>query len=62
LIDSVAYGAVGMGHAFIEGTAAVALANDMSIARLPFDGNDTDVGGTDFVLQPAPTPRAPNNP
>jgi hypothetical protein len=60
LIDSVAYGAVAVGHPFVEATAAPALANDNSIARLPFDGNDTDNGGADFTLVTTPTPRATN--
>src|SRR5262249_54006360 len=60
LIDAVAYGTVNPGHAFVEGTTAPALVNDKSIARLPFDGNDTDTGGADFVLVDAPTPRAAN--
>ena len=60
LIDAVAYGAVIAGHPFIETTAAPALANDKSIARLPFDGNDTDNNGADFTFVDKPTPRATN--
>jgi hypothetical protein len=60
LIDAVAYGAVTVGHPFIESTPAAALANDKSIARLPFDGNDTDNGGADFTLVDTPTPRVAN--
>lgn len=62
LVDSVAYGAVGGGHPFVEGTTAPALANGSSISRAPFDGNDTNDGTTNFVLTTLPTPRALNAP
>jgi lamin tail-like protein len=62
LVDSVAYGTVSASHPFVEGSATTALSNGKSVARGPFDGNDTDVGGADFVLVATPTPRALNTP
>ena len=62
LVDAVAYGTITVGHPFLEGAAAPALDNNLSIARLPFDGNDTASNHADFVLQDAPTPRTTNAP
>jgi uncharacterized protein YjdB len=62
LVDSVGYGTLNAGHPFVEGTPAPALATRKSIARLPFDGNDTNDGGSNFVLVTTPTPRARNAP
>jgi len=62
LVDSLAYGVISAGHPFIEGTAAPGLINSRSISRLPFDGNDTNDGGTNFVLTTLPTPRVLNVP
>jgi hypothetical protein len=62
LVDSVGYGTLNAGHPFVEGTPAPALATGKSIARLPFDGNDTNDGGSNFVLVTTPTPRARNAP
>jgi Big-like domain-containing protein len=60
IVDSVAYGTVIAGHPFIEHAAAPGLVNAKSIARFPFDGNDTDAGDADFHLVDTPTPRASN--
>jgi hypothetical protein len=62
LVDSLAYGNVAAGHPFIEGTPCAPLSNDKSAARLPFDGNDTDVNVSDFTVVAMPTPRALNAP
>jgi hypothetical protein len=62
LVDAVAYGIVSAGHPFQEGTAAAGLVNGKSLARTPFDGNDTNDGATNFVLTTLPTPRALNTP
>ena len=62
LVDSVAYGTVTAGHPFIEGGAASMLSDDKSIARLPFDGNDTNANNIDFDVVATPTPRASNAP
>jgi Big-like domain-containing protein len=62
IIDSVAYGSVAAGHPFVEGTAAPGLVNGKSIARTPFDGNDTEDGGTNFTLTSTPTPHVLNAP
>jgi len=62
LVDAVAYGIISAGHPFLEGTAAAGLVNGKSIARAPFDGNDTNDGATNFVLTTLPTPRALNTP
>ncbi|HEY4244314.1 MAG TPA: lamin tail domain-containing protein [Kofleriaceae bacterium] len=61
LVDAVAYGAVSAGHPFLEGTAAPALVTAKSVARAPFDGNDTNTGGADFTLAATPTPKALND-
>jgi len=61
-VDSVAYGTVTAGHPFIEGAAASTLSDGSSIARLPFDGNDTNANNLDFMLVAAPTPRTTNAP
>jgi hypothetical protein len=62
LVDAVAYGTVAPGHPFVEGTATPALSNNKSASRVPFDGNDTDHGGSDFTIVGTPTPRALNTP
>jgi hypothetical protein len=62
LVDAVAYGTVTAGHPFIEGAAAPMLADGSSIARLPFDGSDTNANNLDFVLVATTTPRTTNTP
>ncbi|MCX5744950.1 MAG: Ig-like domain-containing protein [Proteobacteria bacterium] len=62
LVDSVAYGNVTAGHPFVETTSAPALVAGKSVARSPFDGNDTNNGATNFTLVGTPTPRALNAP
>jgi hypothetical protein len=65
LVDSVAYGTVSAGHPFAEGgiaNAAPGLLNGKSISRAPYDGRDSNVNITDFVLTTTPTPRAVNFP
>jgi hypothetical protein len=62
IVDSVAYGVISAGHPFQEGTAAPGLANGISISRLPFDGNDTNDGGTNFQTTALSTPHVLNAP
>lgn len=62
IVDSLAYGTVTAGHPFLEGTAAPMLDTNWSVARLPFDGNDTNSNHNDFVIELAPTPRTANAP
>jgi len=62
LVDSIAYGAVTAGNPFIEGTAAMAMANGLSASRLPFDGNDDGNNAADVMVIAKQTPRAPNAP
>ena len=63
LVDSVGYGAVLAGNAFIETAAAPANAvvapPGNSIRRLP-DGTDTNNNAADFANTTTPTPKAPN--
>jgi hypothetical protein len=62
LVDSIAYGAVTVGHPFIETNPTAAMVNGRSASRLPFDGNDNGDGAADFMLVPTQTPRALNAP
>jgi len=62
LVDAVAYGTVTPGHPFLGSSAAPALSNGRSAARLPFDGKDGDDGAADFAIAASPTPRALNAP
>jgi hypothetical protein len=62
LVDSMTYGNITTGHPFLETTACGALSNGKNAARQPFDGNDTNVGGNDWIVVTTPTPRALNVP
>jgi hypothetical protein len=63
LVDAIAYGAVAAGHPFLQGGAAApAMAVDVSVSRLPFDGKDDDNSMVDFKTTTSPTPRALNAP
>jgi len=72
LVDSVAYGAVVTtpppAHPFIETSSAPMMRYGVSLARLPFDGNDADGTGdkgnnaADFMIVTTPTPRTANTP
>jgi hypothetical protein len=62
LVDSVAYGNVISSHLFMEVSSTLPLPNGKSAARLPFDGNDSNNNGADFVIVTAETPHALNVP
>jgi hypothetical protein len=56
LVDSVGWGSAN--NIFVEGAAAIAPPNGMSIARKP-NGHDTEHNDLDFAVG-TPTPKAPN--
>jgi hypothetical protein len=62
LVDAMAYGVISAGHPFVEGTASAGLVNGTSLSRLPFDGNDTNDGGTNFAVTTISTPHVLNAP
>lgn len=60
LVDSLAYGAVLVGHPFIETKPIAAMTNDMSASRMPLDGNDTNNNSVDFQIMPGGSPGTSN--
>ena len=62
IVDSMGYGTIAPGQPFVEGTAAMPLANGKVLARLPFDGIDQGSNATDFVLTDQPSPGTLNAP
>ncbi|HEX2569635.1 MAG TPA: Ig-like domain-containing protein [Polyangia bacterium] len=57
IVDSVAYGTVSAGHAFLEGTSAPTPPARSSIVRTP-NGRDTNNNAADFTVTSTPTPRS----
>lgn len=62
LVDGVCYGVVNAANPFLEGAAAAALASSKSVARVRFDGDDTNSNATDLGLDSLPSPKVLNNP
>jgi hypothetical protein len=62
IVDSMGYGTLAPGQPFVEGNAAMPLANGKVLARLPFDGIDQGNNATDFALTDQSSPGSLNAP